>query len=751
MTVAVDKDEVRRFIEVISAHVVKLAAGLANPGVLQLSRLNCRDDKLVPTRFRIDDVEGMVHRAIGDAEAGFNVYIEPRTVRPDLKGCARGGLDDTVFVFALVVDADHDKGKGGVVAAEPSIATETSPGNGHGWYLFDRRVAARRGKTIGDSMRVATGTDHDTGTVTQPYRVPGTPNFPSKKKQARGRTTVEPTRLVAFGPLWEPDALLEAHKAPAAAGGGATAPQGGAQPGGTGTPCDDVDIDASGFPDDLREIIRDGVPDCEDRSVAFFKVVKALKDEGYIVEQIFRCFSRHPNGIARKYSGRGDLRQRIKSAYDRKTVRRPVSVGAAAIDFTNFADAGGPIPGSRPPRPPPPPPPPPPGSASAQPSGGSALPQPLIEARATFRKWLGEKYDTDILDIVASAGAAERLGGDPLWLMVISGSGNAKTETVRSLEGAGALTASTISSEGALLAATARSRGATGGLLHKIGPRGLLAIKDFTSILAMDSKVRGTVLAALREVHDGKWERHVGYAGGRTLTWRGRIVIVAACTTAWDEARKAIESLGDRFVLARADSTTGRLEAALQAIENTGREAAMRAELAQVMGALIASADLGVRQLDDSERERLIKLANVVTWTRSGVERDYRGDVINAHAPEMPTRFAKQLAQVMRGALSIGIPTDEAMRLATRSARDSLEPLRRDLLLDVAANPGSNPDEVHRRTSKPLTTTKNTLVAMHTLGLLTCVEREERRGGRMVVVPYYWLAPELDRAVLLSM
>src|SRR5262249_48394422 len=74
----------------------------------------------------------------------------------------------------------------------------------------------------------------------------------------------------------------------------------------------------------------------------------------------------------------------------------------------------------------------------------------------------------------------------------------------------------TITSEGALLSATAQSRGATGGLLKKIGSRGLLVIKDMTSLLEMDVRARGLVLAALREVYDGKWERNVGVGGGRT-------------------------------------------------------------------------------------------------------------------------------------------------------------------------------------------------------------------------------------------
>ena len=32
--------------------------------------------------------------------------------------------------------------------------------------------------------------------------------------------------------------------------------------------------------------------------------------------------------------------------------------------------------------------------------------------------------------------------------------------------------------------------------------------------------------------------------------------------------------------------------------------------------------------------------------------------MVDAHAPEMPTRFAKQLTQLMRGALSLGMPAE---------------------------------------------------------------------------------------------
>ncbi|SRR6266568_1304845 len=112
----------------------------------------------------------------------------------------------------------------------------------------------------------------------------------------------------------------------------------------------------------------------------------------------------------------------------------------------------------------------------------------LQKVRDAFRRWLGEHYDLDAIHAVLATAAAERLTGDPAWLLVISGPGNAKTEPVQALAGAGAIITSTISSEGALLSGTPirdKGKDATGGLLRRIGDRGVLVVKDMTSILSM--------------------------------------------------------------------------------------------------------------------------------------------------------------------------------------------------------------------------------------------------------------------------
>ena len=399
--------------------------------------------------------------------------------------------------------------------------------------------------------------------------------------------------------------------------------------------------------------------------------------------------------------------------------------------------------------------------SSSEPTAEPA-PLPTTESarlRAThnvFRKWLDKDYDIDILDAVLATAASERLGGDPLWLLVISGPGNAKTETVQALAGAGATITSTIASEGALLSATSRkqkSKGATGGLLRKLGDRGILVIKDVTSILSADRHTRGPVLAAIREIYDGRWDRNVGSDGGQTLTWTGRLVIVGAVTTAWDAAHRVIAAMGDRFVIIRADSSSGRVKSASKAIRNIGSETNMRKELAHSAGALITHASKSEYILTDDQITQLIKAADIVTAARTGVERDYRGEVIDAHALEMPTRFAKQLGQLVRGAVAIGATVEHGMRLAIRCARDSIPPLRCEILLDIAANPDSEPHEVHRRIGRPRHTVRRELEALHMLRLLQCQETDEHNDkGKLVRTIYqYSLADAFDRETLLAM
>lgn len=378
----------------------------------------------------------------------------------------------------------------------------------------------------------------------------------------------------------------------------------------------------------------------------------------------------------------------------------------------------------------------------------------LTACHDAFRGWLGIDYDLGALNAVLAAAVISRMDGDPAWLLLVSGSGNAKTETVQSLVGAGAHIVSAIASEGALLSATSkgeRSANATGGLLHEIGESGILVPKDVTSMLSMDRTARGQVFAALREVYDGHWIRNVGTDGGRSLEWKGRLVVIGAVTTAWDRAHAdTISAFGDRFVVVRMDSSVGRIAAGRKAISNTGSEESMRAELSAAAAGVIEGANLHASGPDDDEAAQILAAADLVTLARTAVDIDYRGNVIDSHAPEMPTRFAKQLAQIFRGAIAIGLPRSEALALAIRVARDSMPPLRLEILEDVAAHPWTPLREVVKRVDKPRSTVDRQLQALDLLGLLT-------KDDEMSTAPFsqremttwrYTLSPGIDASAI---
>src|ERR1700747_261609 len=91
----VDEATIRKFVSLIHKQAERALNGVKLPGFLQLTRLHPLDNKLVPTRFRVGDVDGMAQQAIADARAGHNVYVEGRTISEQTPRGKRGGIEQT--------------------------------------------------------------------------------------------------------------------------------------------------------------------------------------------------------------------------------------------------------------------------------------------------------------------------------------------------------------------------------------------------------------------------------------------------------------------------------------------------------------------------------------------------------------------------------------------------------------------------------------------------------------------------------
>ncbi len=221
-------------------------------------------------------------------------------------------------------------------------------------------------------------------------------------------------------------------------------------------------------------------------------------------------------------------------------------------------------------------------------------PGALARCVATFRQWL-HLPDPGALYVSLATVAANRAEGDPVWTLVVSPPGGGKTEVIQPLAVLRDVHQAATLTEAALLSGTPakdRDQTAKGGLLRIIGDFGIILCKVFGSVLSMNRDSRAALLAALREVYDGSWTRHVGTDGGRTLAWSGKVGFIGGCTPAIDSQHAVIGSMGERFILYRLPPVEAEAQVR-RALGHVGKEQAMRQALGQAVTAVLEGLDAG--------------------------------------------------------------------------------------------------------------------------------------------------------------
>jgi len=276
------------------------AAGLEGKLVLASYGENPETGQSISARnlhFEIGDVDGMTEAAfaLGNHQHR-NIYIPLAVMRADLKRAAKGSEADIEAVLGLVADFDDPDAARYAkrMPVDPALVMETSPGRYQALVLFDTPQKPADAKQLAIGLKQAAACDHGTADLSHVWRVPGTLNWPNKKKVAEGRSPqpqpvkiAEPWMGVFTRPSDFPSQPTLEAKSP------------------DKKPTKDDDKSAAiwTLETDLQALITKGVPVGE-RSDQFYHVVGWLKDKGLSREKITSLLEAHPNGIAEKYKGR---------------------------------------------------------------------------------------------------------------------------------------------------------------------------------------------------------------------------------------------------------------------------------------------------------------------------------------------------------------------------------------------------------------------------------------------------------------
>lgn len=309
----------------------------------------------------------------------------------------------------------------------------------------------------------------------------------------------------------------------------------------------------------------------------------------------------------------------------------------------------------------------------------SSYPIQYQELFACLNKWF---QDPDPIPVRASLAVAAALDLEQprTWLLIVGPPSSGKTEIHFPLLNAYANTIETsdINVPG-LLSMKEDKRGK--GLLARLCPKGLWLIKDFGSVLGLREEKRNELLAAMREIYDGEWQRQLGT--GREI-WSGQVHVVAAATPAVERYHRVNAELGDRFLTIRVVPAKG-----MDAWEKGSRQGRLRPLMRREMTMAARAVLDGVTAATVAACPRewhqcLWAWAELIAITRTDVQRDpYTQSIVSVGETEGAMRVFQELQAIVIGDASLmrqRAVSAQQLPLISRLALDTI-PLNRGRIL----------------------------------------------------------------------
>lgn len=329
-----DREAIYRHIETVHRLARKIEGLL--PLAIFGENPDTRHKIKVVQHFRVGDVDGMADAAFAfEKQPHANVYMPLAVFRSDLARGQKGNEAGVAAVLGVVIDCDADKGEDVHAPVEPNYTIESSAipaPNRQEFLFFGQPLSPAEAKALAVDLHRKVGGDSGTADICHVWRVAGTANWPNAAKVHSRNRPREPQPVRVIKP-WDGSLTDVAELRTTLARLDDTIPlrpKRSAKGNGARTP------DQHRAHIDFDRVIREGVPEGEDRSAAFHAVVWHLAATGLSPEQIVATLAKHPGGIAAKFFDRlANEVHRSFQKFDQANARKRLN-GVALADFQAF-------------------------------------------------------------------------------------------------------------------------------------------------------------------------------------------------------------------------------------------------------------------------------------------------------------------------------------------------------------------------------------------------------------------------------
>lgn len=364
-----------------------------------------------------------------------------------------------------------------------------------------------------------------------------------------------------------------------------------------------------------------------------------------------------------------------------------------------------------------------------------------------YTKWL-KMENTDVLDIIFGTVFANRLPGDPVWLMLVGPSGFAKTELCMGISKSSQVIAHSSLTPAGLISGAQGKDGTDPSLIPQLRNK-ILVIKDFTTIMALNQLQKAELFGILRDAFDGSASRKMGNI---CRTYHNiRFGIIAGVTPAIEMEVEGMAKLGERFLYYRIPFTptyTAVMEILNKAFENVTFEDQMQREIRNISSDALNYTTQQIPTISDEMKRKLMHIAHFTSILRGAVIRDQfrHKEILYNPFKEIATRILKQIKK-----LAIGIAifrrhdtiTDYEYRQIKATCKGSI-PSRRETITEFLykdSRKECSTNEICQKIRLPGPTVKDLMDDLRALDVVKRVVGEESHNQ-------YWRLTEETKNII---